>query len=1240
MKSASLLDLLNDVKSPYDVLQKLNEVKFAVTDRTDEGDSVLHLLAKSKHAQTRYFFNYLQELVIAGADVNAVDKQNTNFLSYYLKHDERYQQYETFALLLETADFGINQILPEGPTFFESIYHSHDWGSRDSMQMYIKHQKFNPNLKTSKHNSILLHMVSENEYTHRDQMYNVANNPQTNPNIKNNNGKTALGQILSDTAFKNMTLVTALINHGQCDIDVLDDDENNYLQLAIISCRFQADDIARLLIEKDIDVAHKNNQGKSVFDLILENKAGRSDYANKSLLITILKLHPASLFEKYSDGKSILGEILKSDDYTFYSEISTLLKLCKDQGNSEEFLKHQVTECFNNFRQDLVSEDTITILTKALIDVTVDIDIDIDIDIEYCFALTALGKPFTPKTSINSNFKALKSKLDLNAVMSHLKSMTPDNSEERLRALSYLSEFSFSPGNLDEDTLVLEDECHYAKIRKDIQKASKMFGHLFSLSGSIPIKNSLIKLTGSSPLNTAPFMVHLLNAYISHCKTSDKHTEHLETLRQVRNMAVKAMRIYIMSQSNNSATEKENALLSMLEDSKKTGVEIITGWPGHTMDIVVTQDDLYRNNGGGCSTDAITEHYKISKPESITKDMFSTLNEDWKESTKTYIQKDLHSLLGLIFTDGTSGEFQTVGNCSLYSLLIALKTKYRLFLPGHIADPLFADTIKFFEQFYLQEYLSLYKNNPVLPHLLMRLIIQKLMPEGQIELIKRLLEEHFNTDVNQKIMHTEFMLERWRLGVAGKSTEQFDKQLQALDMKFESLSAHLHILQRLLNDKVTVEDLEQLKSFPLEEQTFQGEHLLHIAVLNNNLALASSLIQMFPNAVNQTNWHDQEPLCLVKSVEMIDVLINAGARVTRTDDDNALDCAIRANRADLVSALLKHGAKTSEYSAYYAGSRDPKILQSLMKYYPETVTKPTHTYSTSIHAAARAGKDENIRTLVYYGGANPNASDVNGITPLQLALKNGHQNTARLLIEYPGTLFKGPHRGESVIKMTQNEEMQKRIQLKDQERKADLEYFETIFKNSNPGIIKEDIDYLIVAIRINDVRAIRGCLLAYPNIKVVDSSNHYCTTPLGEAIHRLAGRKEEEYKNAFATVEMLLKTPAIDINAVQLSTEPLLFWATSIGDVAVLELFLADPKLDPNKQDNMGYTALHDAVERGHLDCVKRLLLDKRVDSTIVNNRGQTAAELDSFRFDFRKCVAEVLKHQKLLEQSTMSLAI
>lgn len=137
----------------------------------------------------------------------------------------------------------------------------------------------------------------------------------------------------------------------------------------------------------------------------------------------------------------------------------------------------------------------------------------------------------------------------------------------------------------------------------------------------------------------------------------------------------------------------------MIEDSKNSGVEIITGWPEHTIDLVIKQNDLYRNNGGGCSTDATIEHYKISKPENITKDMFSTLCNDELESNKAFIQRDLHSLLGLVFIDSIPGDFQTVGNCSLYSLLIALKTKYQLFLPENIAEQLLTDTVKFLNSF-------------------------------------------------------------------------------------------------------------------------------------------------------------------------------------------------------------------------------------------------------------------------------------------------------------------------------------------------------------------------------------------------------------------------------------------------------------------------------------------------------------------------------------------------------------
>ncbi|MGQ3887401.1 ankyrin repeat domain-containing protein [Legionella sp. CNM-1927-20] len=1239
MLSEKLLDLFNNTNQPSEILIKLREENFAATDLTEDGDSVLHVLAKSNHAKNSDFSDYVQVLIQAGAPANAIDKQGNSFLIYYLKHESFYTN-KTFDLLFENKEFDVNQQFNADLTLFELISNSNCYQVEDSLKKLIKHKDFNPNQKTSKYNSILLHMISENSYSYREYLYDVAKNIKTNPNIKNNYGQTALAQILSNDDYKDMKLISELINHEQFDVNTLDKDGNNYLQLAIIYCQYSVEDIAALLIKKGIDVLHKNSEGKTVIDLIKENKANRSDYGNKVLLLSVLKLHPSLFFEKNSSGRTVLSELLRSSDFFIKSEFKELLDLCKDQKENSEFLKHIISDCFNDFRQNQISESTLISLTKALIKA------NIDIDIEYCLASIAISKPFFERDEIYTDLKKFNPKSDLNVIIGHVKNLTTENSDERLQALNYVSELAFNLECFDETMLAWEEQYLAAKANSGLIKDCKMFGHLFSLSGSIPINNNLTLLTGSTFSDTAPFLVHLMNAYVRDCEINGRYTAYHDAIKQVRNMTIKAVRFYFLSLPwgdyyPSIKSSKANLLSSVLADSKNSGAEIITGWLEHAVDLIFHQDDFYRNNGGGCSMDATTEHYKITKTQNLTEAVLDKLyHESNRESNKPYIQRDLHNILGLVFDSTIAGKFQTVGNCSLASMLIALKVKYRLFLPQEIADELFTDTISFFEQFYLEEFISRYVNNPVLPHLLMRLIVQKLMPEEKLELTEKLLKNHFASEANQEIMQAEFMLHQWKQRIKGSSTEQFDKQIQSLGIALNpNMNRRLEILDHFLNDTVTVDNLNELSSWSLDKQTFQGYPLLHFAVVNNNLALASSLIQLFPQAVNQTNWFEQESLCLVKSVEMIELLIKAGASTARTNYDNALDYAIKADRVDLVEALLKHGAKTSEYSAYYAASRNPKILQLLMDFYPTVVTKPTHNYSTAIHAAARSGHNVNIHDLIYYAGANPDEADVNGVTPIQLALTQGHTATVRLLSEYPHTLFRPPNRGGSVAKMTKDDTLKQLIKSKKQERKADLAYFEN-FKNSNPGIIKEDVDYLIVALRLNDVRAIRGCLIAYPHIKVVNYSSFYCTAPLTEAIQKMAGKKGKEYEDAFEIVKMMLKTPSIDINALMATSEPILFMATSIGDVAVLELFLADPKLDPNRQDNVGYTALHDAVERGHLSCVKRLLQDERVDSTIVNNNNETALDLKSSKYLVQECQEEVARHQqRMMKEQHGSLA-
>ena len=240
MNSKKLLNLLNDINTPDQILIKLSEENFAISDLTKDGDSVLHVLARSKHSKTPDFFDYIQPLIEAGAPLNVNNKQGNSFLYDYLEQKPlSIYEKKILDLLLKNKNFDPNQYIKADQTLFEFIYNSSDFGIKSSLKNLIKHEHFNPNQKTS----------------------------------IPNNGKTVLAQILSTTTSPDMELIKELTSHKEFDVHALDKDGNNYLQLAVIYCEESIAEIAVLL--KNIDILHKNNEGKAVIELILENKAYR-----------------------------------------------------------------------------------------------------------------------------------------------------------------------------------------------------------------------------------------------------------------------------------------------------------------------------------------------------------------------------------------------------------------------------------------------------------------------------------------------------------------------------------------------------------------------------------------------------------------------------------------------------------------------------------------------------------------------------------------------------------------------------------------------------------------------------------------------------------------------------------------------------------------------------------------------------------------------------------------------------
>ena len=60
------------------------------------------------------------------------------------------------------------------------------------------------------------------------------------------------------------------------------------------------------------------------------------------------------------------------------------------------------------------------------------------------------------------------------------------------------------------------------------------------------------------------------------------------------------------------------------------------------------------------------------------------------------------------------------------------------------------------------------------------------------------------------------------------------------------------------------------------------------------------------------------------------------------------------------------------------------------------------------------------------------------------------------------------------------------------------------------------------------------------------------------------------------------------------------------GHTELMELLLADKRMDPNKANDYGNTAATWAAEKGHTDIMRLLLADKRVNPNLVNDRGRT----------------------------------
>jgi ankyrin repeat protein len=171
---------------------------------------------------------------------------------------------------------------------------------------------------------------------------------------------------------------------------------------------------------------------------------------------------------------------------------------------------------------------------------------------------------------------------------------------------------------------------------------------------------------------------------------------------------------------------------------------------------------------------------------------------------------------------------------------------------------------------------------------------------------------------------------------------------------------------------------------------------LSVAATNRNAPMVSILLKAGadPNAalpggetVLMTAAHAGDP-------EVLDALLAHGANVNAKESsygETALMWAAFENHAAAVRLLLKHGAAVDMQSGGFPMVKDRFGLEGVLTILP-------HGKWTALMYAARQGALDAARALVE-AGANPNAADPDGSTPLVIAIDNGHFDTAAMLVE-------------------------------------------------------------------------------------------------------------------------------------------------------------------------------------------------------------------------------------------------
>jgi uncharacterized protein len=198
------------------------------------------------------------------------------------------------------------------------------------------------------------------------------------------------------------------------------------------------------------------------------------------------------------------------------------------------------------------------------------------------------------------------------------------------------------------------------------------------------------------------------------------------------------------------------------------------------------------------------------------------------------------------------------------------------------------------------------------------------------------------------------------------------------------------------------------------EQTADGFTPLHMAVRDREYAAVKQLLRQGEKVNAASAVSGVTPLILAATnghEQIVDALLDAGAAVDTTDNDNAtaLMYASSKGHVGIVRKLLQRGADVNVKSpkdqldstalSLAAGNGHDTALEQLLKAGADIDWRTERDGFSALMLAAEFGHSSSVSILLT-AGANPDLKDRKGNTACELAAANGHGAVTQILDEF------------------------------------------------------------------------------------------------------------------------------------------------------------------------------------------------------------------------------------------------